>query len=125
MAIVVKGADVAARIRDDIRERIKKLSEAGKNPKLVMISVGDDPANASYERGILKVFGDLGIQTEKKVLDEKISQEEFDSAFTKVNEDASVSGILVFRPLPKPLSIEFAAKTINPLRMGVSGMLHS
>ena len=116
MAIVVKGADVAARIRDDIRERIKKLSEAGKNPKLVMISVGDDPANASYERGILKVFGDLGIQTEKKVLDEKISQEEFDSAFTKVNEDASVSGILVFRPLPKPLSIEFAAKTINPLK---------
>ena len=114
MAIVVKGADVAGSIKEDIRTRTKELEKNGKKPRLMMISVGDDPANASYERGILKVFGELGIETEKTVLDADISQEGFDEAFTKVNNDSSITGILVFRPLPKPLSIEFAAKTIDP-----------
>ena len=116
MAIVVKGADVAQRIKDDISVRLNKLSEQGKTAKLMMISVGDDPANASYERGIVKVFNALGIENEKKVLSADCSQEEFDTAFKKINEDDSVSGILVFRPLPKPLSIEYAAKTINPMK---------
>ncbi|MBR4782240.1 MAG: bifunctional 5,10-methylenetetrahydrofolate dehydrogenase/5,10-methenyltetrahydrofolate cyclohydrolase [Lachnospiraceae bacterium] len=114
MAIVVKGADVALRIKDNIRERLSILAQKGKTPKLVMIAVGDDPANASYERGIVKVFTDLGIANEKVVLDEGISQEGFDEAFLKVNNDPSVSGILVFRPLPKPLSTEFAARNIDP-----------
>ncbi|MBR4342721.1 MAG: bifunctional 5,10-methylenetetrahydrofolate dehydrogenase/5,10-methenyltetrahydrofolate cyclohydrolase [Lachnospiraceae bacterium] len=116
MAVIVKGADVAGSIKENIRERIIELNNLGKKAKLTMISVGDDPANASYERGIIKVFSELGIETEKKVLDSNIDQCEFDSAFTEVNEDAAVSGILVFRPLPKSLSIEFAAKTINPLK---------
>ena len=83
MAVVVKGADVASKIKEDIRERISKLAQKGKAPKLVMIAVGDDPANASYERGIVKVFTDLGIANEKVVLDEGISQEGFDEAFLR------------------------------------------
>ena len=114
MAEVVKGADVASAIKEDIRNRIKQLSEKGISPKLKIIAVGDDPANASYERGIVKVFNELGIENEKLVLDADITQEEFNSAFTKVNEDKTVTGILVFRPLPKGLSVEFAAETINP-----------
>ena len=116
MAIVVKGADVAGNIKEDIRRRLKELDVQGKKAKLTMISVGNDPANASYERGIVKIFGELGIEAGKMVLPAEIGQEEFDEAFSKVNEDDSVTGILVFRPLPKPLSIEFAAKTINPLK---------
>ncbi|MBO4780898.1 MAG: bifunctional 5,10-methylenetetrahydrofolate dehydrogenase/5,10-methenyltetrahydrofolate cyclohydrolase [Lachnospiraceae bacterium] len=113
MAVIVKGADVASKIKDDIRDRLKKLEEKNVFPKLVMIAVGDDPANASYERGIVKVFNDLGIANEKIVLDEGISQEDFDKAFMKVNNDPAVTGILVFRPLPKPLSTEFAANNID------------
>ena len=114
MAAVVRGADVALKLKEDIACRLEKLRADGRDAKLAILSVGDDPANASYERGIIKVFTSLGIAHEKVVLEEGITQQEFDEAFTKLNEDASVTGILVFRPLPKPLSIEFAAKTINP-----------
>ena len=116
MALIVKGTDVAVRLKDDISVRLKALLEQGKKAKLMMVSVGDDPANASYERGIVKVFSSLGIEYEKTVLPEKCSQEEFDTAFSNINDDVSVSGILVFRPLPKPLSIENAAKSINPVK---------
>ena len=47
MAVIVKGADVASKIKDDIRDRLKKLEEKNVFPKLVMIAVGDDPANVS------------------------------------------------------------------------------
>ena len=114
MANIVKGADVAAKLKADIQERLNKLKADGKEAKLSILSVGDDPANASYERGIIKVFTALGIPYEKVVLDASCTQEEFDNAFTAINEDTTVTGILVFRPLPKPLSIEFAAKSINP-----------
>lgn len=114
MALIVKGTDVAAKLKENIRESLGKLAEAGKAPKLVMIAVGDDPANASYERGIVKVFNELEIANEKLVLDENISQEDFNSAFDSVNADPEVSGILIFRPLPKGLDIEYAANNINP-----------
>jgi len=114
MAAIVKGADVASNIKENIRQRISRLAEKGVSPKLKMIAVGDDPANASYERGIVKVFNELGIENEKLVLEENISQEDFNKAFTSVNEDRTVTGILVFRPLPKHLSVEFAAETIDP-----------
>ena len=114
MAEIVKGADVAAKLKENIKERLAKLRSNGRDAKLTILSVGDDPANASYERGIIKVFTALDIPHEKVVLEAGCSQEEFDSAFTKINEDPAVTGILVFRPLPKPLSVEFAAKTIDP-----------
>ncbi len=114
MAEIVKGADVAAKLKKNITERLAKLRSNGRDAKLTILSVGDDPANASYERGIIKVFTALDIPHEKVVLEAGCSQEEFDSAFTKINEDSTVTGILVFRPLPKPLSVEFAAKTVDP-----------
>jgi len=114
MAEIVKGADVAAKLKKNITERLAKLRSSGRDAKLTILSVGDDPANASYERGIIKVFTALDIPHEKVVLEAGCSQEEFDSAFTKINEDSTVTGILVFRPLPKPLSVEFAAKTVDP-----------
>lgn len=114
MAEIVKGADVAAKVKKNITERLAKLRSNGRDAKLTILSVGDDPANASYERGIIKVFTALDIPHEKVVLKAGCSQEEFDSAFTKINEDSTVTGILVFRPLPKPLSVEFAAKTVDP-----------
>ena len=95
MAEIVKGADVAAKLKENITERLAKLRSSGRDAKLTILSVGDDPANASYERGIIKVFTALDIPHEKVVLEAGCSQEEFDSAFTKINEDPTVTGILI------------------------------
>lgn len=114
MASVVKGVEVAQRIKDDIRKRLAALKEKAVSPKLVMLAVGDDPANISYERGIVKVFDELEIAHEKVMAAEDISQEDFDRLFDKINQDPAVNGILVFRPLPKSLSIEYIANNIDP-----------
>lgn len=114
MAAIVKGLDVATGIKDNIRIRLETLKEKNISPKLVMVAVGDDPANASYERGIVKAFDELGIAHEKVVVEESVSQEDFDRAFDEINENKEVHGILVFRPLPKNLSIEYIANHIDP-----------
>ncbi len=116
MADIIKGIDVAKSIRARLAENISRLGEKNIVPKLVIVGVGEDPANASYEKGIMNVCGELGIAVEKVVLDEQISQEGFDKSFSEINENPEVSGILVFRPVPKPLDISFAANSINPVK---------
>lgn len=114
MATVVKGADVANSIKDDIRSRMLELKNKNIVPRIMLIAVGDDPANASYERGIVRVFDELGISHDKTTLEADVSQEKLDKKFDEINTDPSVNGILVFRPLPKPLSIEHIANSIDP-----------
>lgn len=116
MATVIKGAEVALRIKENIRERLAELKKKGICPKLVMVAVGDDPANLSYERGIVKVFDELEIAHDKVVAPEYISQQDFNSLFDTVNQDPAVNGILVFRPLPRSLSIEYIANNIDPMK---------
>ena len=50
------------------------------------------------------------------VLPADVSQEEFDSEFRKVNEDDSIHGILLFRPLPRHLDSEKARQMLDPAK---------
>ena len=43
MAEIVKGADVAAKLKENITERLAKLRSNGRDAKLTILSVGDDP----------------------------------------------------------------------------------
>lgn len=103
MGILIKGKPVADKIKEDIKAEVKELRAKGVIPKLSIIRVGADPGDISYERGALKVMSELDIDVQVNALPENITQEEFIDFLKKVNSDASVHGILVFRPLPKQL----------------------
>ena len=62
---------------------------------------------------MLKRFESAGVEVEITALDAGVSQEELDETFDGINNDPKVHGILVFRPLPKPLSDEHMRKTID------------
>lgn len=104
MGTLIKGKPVANKIKEDIKAEVKELRAKGVIPKLSIIRVGADPGDISYERGALKVMSELDIDVQVNALPENITQEEFIDFLKKVNSDASVHGILVFRPLPKQLS---------------------
>lgn len=103
MGTLIKGKPVADKIKEDIKAEVKELRAKGVIPKLSIIRVGADPGDISYERGALKVMSELDIDVQVNALPENITQEEFIDFLKKVNSDASVHGILVFRPLPKQL----------------------
>lgn len=111
MALIMKGSEVAASMKVKLAEEISRLNFT---PSLAIIRVGSRPDDLAYERGILKRFDGLGLSVKVHELPEEISQEDFNAEFSRLNDDENVHGILLFRPLPKNLSDEFAVSKINP-----------
>jgi methylenetetrahydrofolate dehydrogenase (NADP+)/methenyltetrahydrofolate cyclohydrolase len=107
------GKEVADGIVADLKIKVEKLKDRGISPKLAILRVGERDDDLAYERGVLKRFESAGVEVEITALDAGVSQEELDETFDGINGDPKVHGILVFRPLPKPLSDEHMRKTID------------
>lgn len=99
----LRGMPAAKAILTDLQERVDRLSENGIIPKLTVVRVGAREDDLSYERGIYKRFEGVGAKVETIELPLTVTQEELENVIVSLNEDASVHGILLFRPLPKNL----------------------
>lgn len=107
------GKEVADKIVEEIKTKVQELKGRGISPKLAILRVGERDDDLAYERGVLKRFESAGVEVEVTALDAGVSQEELDETFDGINGDPKVHGILVFRPLPKPLSDEHMRRTID------------
>lgn len=112
--MILYGKVVADKLSDEIIEEVKELNQNGVYPKLSIIRVGKNESDLSYERGALKRAEKLGVKAEVLELPEDISQNEFIECLEKVNNDSSVHGILIFRPLPKQIDENVIKNYINP-----------
>ena len=116
MALVLRGKEVADALTAQMKQDVEQLRAAGTVPTLCIFRVGERPDDLSYERGAVKRASMAGVEVRKVVLPADVSQEEFDSEFKKVNEDDSIHGILLFRPLPRHLDNEKARQMLNPAK---------
>lgn len=99
----LRGMPAAKAILADLQERVEKLDKKGVVPKLSVVRVGAREDDLSYERGIYKRFESVGAKVETIELPLTATQEELEQVIVSLNEDTSVHGILLFRPLPKSL----------------------
>ena len=106
IAMVIKGKPVADAITAKLQEEVAALKEKGIVPKLKIVRVGARGDDLAYERGALSRMKTCGIEAEVLELDAEISQEAFVKELKAVNDDKSVHGILLFRPLPAQLNMD-------------------
>lgn len=104
MAKQLLGKEVTAALNVKISEDVNKLKEKGINPKLGIIRIGENPSDLSYERGATKRCETLGVEYEKFLLEENVTQDKVLELIHKINNDHSIHGVLLFRPLPKHLN---------------------
>ncbi|NMB08780.1 MAG: bifunctional 5,10-methylenetetrahydrofolate dehydrogenase/5,10-methenyltetrahydrofolate cyclohydrolase [Tissierellia bacterium] len=116
MAEVLKGNVVANKIKEKMTEDIEQLGKLGKIPTLGIVRLGQNPGDISYEKSIIKNCDKLGIETKVFEKDENINTEELIELIEELNHDNNISGILVFRPLPKHIDEEIITNTISPLK---------
>ena len=99
----LRGMPAAKAMLADLQIRMDALGEKGVVPKLTVVRVGAREDDLSYERGIYKRFEGVGAKVETIELPLSVTQEELEKVIVSLNEDASVHGVLLFRPLPKNL----------------------
>ena len=112
MAQLLLGKEVTASLNEEIRRKVAQLNEQGVTPKLGIVRIGEREDDISYERGATKRCETLGAAFEKLLLPADASEEEVLKVIQAVNEDDSIHGVLLFRPLPRHLNED---KIVNAL----------
>ena len=108
MAIIIDGKELSKKIRNELKNEVIKLKEKNANPKLAVILVGDDPASQIYVRNKSKACENVGIEFEEFLFDSNIEEAELLETIEKLNNDKTISGILLQAPIPKHLNINKA-----------------
>ncbi len=113
-ATLIDGTAIAARIRGQIAEDVKKLeAEHGIRPGLATVLVGEDPASQTYVRMKHKACEEAGIISFGHELPATATQEEVEGLVKDLSANSRVHGILVQLPLPKHLNEEAILGAIN------------
>ena len=99
----LRGMPAAKAMLADLQVKVDHLKEKGIVPKLTVVRVGARADDLSYERGIYKRFEGVGAKVETIELPVTVTQEELEEVIKSLNDDISVHGVLLFRPLPKSL----------------------
>ena len=103
------------RLRDKILENLsEKLAKSDKKPTLAVILAGDDPASRIYVNNKKKTAEKIGINSVVYEYPGSISENELLGKIKELNEDDSVTAILVQLPLPDGISKENVINAINP-----------
>jgi len=113
---VLDCREAARSIKEELTKKVQLLAGKGTRTKLGIIRVGARPEDISYEKGIMKNCESIGISCEVTVLAENISNEGFMKVLEAANNDKSINGILVFRPLPAHIDEDKARNMINPAK---------
>lgn len=98
------GKEVTKALNERIMGQVEECKSKGVDPTLCIIRVGENPSDISYEKGATKRCETLGVNCKKILLPEEVTQEEVLATIRKVNEDNTIHGVLLFRPLPKHLN---------------------
>lgn len=114
MAELLKGKAVADSLTEKNIEAAEILKEKGIVPTLGIMRVGENPSDLSYERGALKRAENTGVAVKQFIYDVNITQEELIDEIKKINEDDTIHGVLIFRPLPKHIDDKAVCDALAP-----------
>ena len=104
MYTLIDGKKLSAKIRAEVKAKIEQYkTDSGRDVKLAVVLVGEDPASQIYVRNKIKACEEVGIKSLAFYLDKDISQTQLEETVKSLVDDESVDGILVQLPLPKHL----------------------
>ena len=127
--ILLDGKKCADELKDDFKYIVKGFYDKyGVSLKLCVVQVGDDAASSVYVRNKEKACEYVGIEAETLKFDNSISEIELLKVINDLNNDDSVTSILVQLPLPEhicerrimeSIDQDKDADCLNPVNIGL------
>jgi methylenetetrahydrofolate dehydrogenase (NADP+)/methenyltetrahydrofolate cyclohydrolase len=114
MAELLKGAGVVNAMNIKMIEEIKALNAIGVSPTLAILRVGEKPDDISYEKNAMKRCGTVGVPVRNVILRDDVTQDVLIKNIEALNNDDSIHGVLLFRPLPKRLDEAAVCAALDP-----------
>jgi methylenetetrahydrofolate dehydrogenase (NADP+) / methenyltetrahydrofolate cyclohydrolase len=116
-ARVLDGRAVARQIIDEVGKAVSdRVARGGTRPKLATVLVGADPASAKYVELKQRNALSAGIESEDHRLPETTTTEDLLALTRRLNEDDSVSAILIQQPTPRQIDMRTVIFALDPVK---------
>ena len=110
----INGKEIASQILESLKQRVEKLRKKGIIPNLYIILLSDDESSASYVKQKQLKGEEIGVKITLERANPNITTDELIKKIETLNDDNSVHGIIVQRPMPKHLDEKEIEKTVIP-----------
>jgi methylenetetrahydrofolate dehydrogenase (NADP+)/methenyltetrahydrofolate cyclohydrolase len=115
-AEVIDGRKIADRLQEEVAAEVSQLVADGLRCGLATVVVGDDYGSRAYERRLRRIAAELGVAYRPVALAATCTQDEVLAAVAELNDDPSVSGVLVLRPLPEHIAEVEVFRALSPVK---------
>ncbi|MBS4461507.1 bifunctional methylenetetrahydrofolate dehydrogenase/methenyltetrahydrofolate cyclohydrolase FolD [Aerococcaceae bacterium zg-B36] len=115
MVEILSGLDRSKVLLAQYKQQVAQMkAQFNIVPKLVVITVGEDPASRVYVGQKEKKAKSIGFDFEWLTLPETITQQELLNTINQLNADSSVNGMILQLPLPQHLNERLLLEAIAP-----------
>jgi methylenetetrahydrofolate dehydrogenase (NADP+) / methenyltetrahydrofolate cyclohydrolase len=114
MPRILDGAAIAAAIKQEVAEEVRKLAGQGIRPGLAAVLVGNVPASEIYVRSKVQTCADLGLFSDLIAPPATVTTEEMLDLVASLNDRDDVDGILIQLPLPKQVDTKALLDAVLP-----------
>src|SRR5215469_4337680 len=114
MPKVLDGAAIAAEIKREVAEEVKRLAARGMRPGLAAVLVGHVPASEIYVRSKVKTCEALGLYSDLITPPDTVTTEEMLALIATLNAREDIDGILIQLPLPPQVNAKLLLEAVSP-----------
>jgi methylenetetrahydrofolate dehydrogenase (NADP+)/methenyltetrahydrofolate cyclohydrolase len=111
-AVLMRGAPLAARVREQVAADVRELGQVG----LATILVGDDPASHIYVSRKHEAAEEAGMTSFDERLGAGATQADLLEVLARLNANDAVDGILVQLPLPEHIDETPMLRAVAPVK---------
>ena len=111
---ILGSKPVVEAMRADLKPRVELLRQRGIVPTLAIVRVGNRPDDVSYERTAIKRAESLDMEVRVFEFAADASHDLIAGDIKFINEDPSIHGCLMFRPLPEYLDEKALCDLLAP-----------
>jgi methylenetetrahydrofolate dehydrogenase (NADP+)/methenyltetrahydrofolate cyclohydrolase len=119
-ALILDGRNLAADLRTELVARTSVLREAGFQPKLSVVFVGENESSLAYVRNLERTGERVGIEVTVDRLPEHATAAHVRDRLRVLANDERVHGVMLQQPLPLHLAIREIADAM-PVHKDVDG----
>lgn len=119
-ALILDGRSLAADLRTELIARTSALREAGVQPKLCVVFVGENESSLAYVRNLERTGAHVGIDVSVDRLRANATAADVRERLRALEHDGRVHGVMLQQPLPPHLAIREIADAM-PAHKDVDG----
>jgi methylenetetrahydrofolate dehydrogenase (NADP+) / methenyltetrahydrofolate cyclohydrolase len=113
---ILEGRSIAAQRREELTQRVARLTSAGGAPGLAIVRFVDSGPEVAYAQSLARAASAIGVAPSDVRLPDDVDLTDAAAAISALNRDPSVAGIVVIYPVPTHLDPDAVGGLVDPAK---------